>query len=626
MELRQYLSLLKHWAWLLILGVVAGIGVGYAISIYSTPIYQATTKVLVMRAPQERNSDLAYLSDQQLTQTFIQLLSTNPVLDGASLQLNYQVKREQIKVQQVRDTQVIEVTVEDTDPFRAAMTANVLVAVLVDQNEILQSSRYTTSEQSVQFQIQQVEAQIDSLELEIDALASQSAQDQIIQAETRILELQTEIAQVDTEIAALTESESLANTNLLSEKRSRLAQLQSILDLYQEVYSNLVVLGRPAETGDIDRLSRMEKTLELYQQIYLQLLTNLEAIRLARLQNTPNVVQIEAATIPFRPVRPDPVMNSALAGAVGLMIAAGIAFVIEYTNDTLRTPRDVDNALGLPIIGYISDIPARRQAIPGLSVAHQPRAPVSEAFRSLRTNLEFSEGEQPLQTILVTSSRPGEGKTTVAANLAASYAQGGKRVILVDADLRRPAVHRVLGVSNRMGLSTLLRGAVTLESVWHKWGGTDRLLVITSGGLPPNPTELLGSDRMLFVLAELRKQADIVIIDSPPSLVADSQVLGSMVDGVVLVIQPGASHTDEAKATLTQFTRAGARLIGVVFNRIPRNRSHYYGGYRYYTPNSYHSYSDNGGKKKESRKPQTRSPQKTKPVSVRPKGQVTPKK
>ncbi len=269
------------------------------------------------------------------------------------------------------------------------------------------------------------------------------------------------------------------------------------------------------------------------------------------------------------------------------MLMAGIVFLIEYLDDTLRTPEDVQRVLNLPVIGYIAEMQAPKNQEEYLYVNQQPRSPVSEAFRSLRVNLEYAGVDRPLHTILVTSPGPGEGKTTVSANLAAIIAQAGKNVLLLDADLRRPKVHKILGVTNRMGLSDLFRDHLSLGSVRNHWNGSEEMSVITSGNLPPNPAELLGSDRMGFILGELSGSTDVVVIDSPPTLVTDAQVMAPKVDGILLVVQPGHTRADSAAAACEQFQRAGGRLLGVVFNRIPRNRNHYYGGYRYYSPYYY---------------------------------------
>jgi capsular exopolysaccharide synthesis family protein len=594
MEIKHYLAMAWRWAWLIALGLILG-GVGaYLYSAYETPVYQSSTKLLVIRAPQSQNSDLAYLASQQLAQTFIQLLKTKPVLDRASEQLGYRVSAGQIKAEQLRDTQVITLTVEDNNPARAAAIANTLVEVLVEQNDSLQSSRYLASEESLIVQVEQVNSQITSLQEQIDRLSNENVQEQVADVEAKIAALQSEIAWLENDIFYATNrgrNPDLAPT----EWTARLAQQKSTLELYQQIYSNLLVLGKPTGTGTSDRLGHLQKTLDLYQQIYLQLLGSLEQVRLARLQNTPSVVPIEEAAQPSSPVRPLPFRNGMLGAAVGLMLAFGIAFGIEYMDDTLRSPSDVDRVLGLPVLGYIADMKQLKESLQ-LYVAAHPRAPVTEAFRTLRSNIEFSGEESPPRTILVTSSRPGEGKTTIASNLAAIYAQAGKRVILVDADLRRPSIHRALGLPNRLGLSTLFRDSVKPEQVWKYWNAASRgMYVITSGTLPANPAELLGSEKMLHLMADLRQRADIIIFDGPPMMLADAQLISALMDGVVLVLQPGKSPSDEARSTLEQLRRSGAKVLGTVFNRIPKNNNNqHYGGYRYYSTSSYSAYRQDG--------------------------------
>jgi polysaccharide biosynthesis transport protein len=585
-EIKQYLVMLRRWAWLLIVGLVAGVISGYVYSIYQTPVYQSETKMLVMRAPQSQNNGIDYIATQQLGQTFIQLLKTKPVLDLASQKLGYTLKLSQITTSLLTDTQVISLKVEDASPQRSAAIANTLVEVLIEQNDNLQSSRYATNEDGLNAQVKQVQEQINAAQGQIDQITTQNVQEQITKAEAKINELQSQIASLDNDIYYA--SKRGKNPELVpSEMTAKMAQLKSMLELYQGIYSNLVVLGKPTEANSSDRLAHLQKTLELYQQIYIQLLGSLEQVRLARLQNTPSVTQIEEATAPSKPIRPLPVQNTIWGGIIGLMLAFGIAFAIEYLDDTLRSPLDVDQVLGIPVMGYIAEMkqPSEENK---LHVASYPRSPVAESFRTLRSNIEFTDTEHPPKTILVTSSRPGEGKTTIASNLAVIYAQSGKRVVLVDADLRRPSIHTAVGVSNRLGLTTLFRDSLKPENVWKDWqGGMRGMHVITSGRLPSNPAELLGSDKMLHIMSELRKIADVIIFDGPPIMVADVQILASLMDGVILVLRPGKSPADEAKSTLVQLKRSGANVMGVIFNRIPKNGSQHYGAYRYYSPNSY---------------------------------------
>lgn len=583
MEIKDYIIMVRRWAWLLVIGLTLGAMGGFLGSIFQTPIYQASTRILVLRASQaEKNTD-TYLSDQQLVQTYIQLLTTRPVLEGASALLGFNVEASQISVQQIRDVQAIQLTVEDADPARAANIANILVQVLISQNEVIQTGRYTLTEQSIQSQITQIETQISQMSAEIENVSTETVQLQLKQVEAQIATMQVEVTQLQNDIRQLTPPTTNEQQFMLSEREARLNQIQPVLSLSQQIYADLLVLGKPSTSEDTTtRLSQLQTTLKLYQEIYINLLNNLEDIRLARLQNTPNVVSIESAIVPASPIRPRPVTNTGLSAVVGLLLAGGIAFLIEYLDDTIRTPEDIERILKLPVIGYIGNIDVGQGDAVDSHVLKHPRSPVSEAFRSLRTNLEFTNVDRALKKILVTSSGPGEGKTMIAVNLAAIIAQGGKRVLLLDADMRRPRVHKVFGLSNRVGLSTLFRGNMTVRSVMRPIADMENVFVITSGSLPPNPMELLASAKMDYILQEASHEVDVIVVDSPPSLVADFQVLATKLDGVLMVVQPGHTRADAAFAMLEQLGRVDGSMLGVVLNKIPRD-SHYYGGY-------YHNY------------------------------------
>ena len=595
MEVKHYISTLKRWAWLLILGLVLGAGGGYAYSSSETPVYQTTTRVLVMAAP-GGTSDTSYLYEYQLAQTYMQLLTTTPILDGAAAYLGHEVSANQISVRQSQNTQIMEITVEDSEPQRAVNIANTLVTVLLEESEELQVGRYTLMEESLAAQIAQMEERITGLQSQIETTSTESVQEQLRDIEAQMAPLQEEASTIKQELATLQPATSQTRKKRVAELEAQLAPIQPLLDLYQQIYTNLVVLGVPSEVDSSGKsyLQKTQTTLELFQQIYVNLLNSMESIRLARLQNTPNVVQIEAAFTPTAPIRPKPLNTTMLAGAIGLSLMLGTVFLIEYLDDTLKTPDDIQRYLGLPVIGYIAEMKVSDKSPEALYVARQPRSPVTEAFRALRTNLEFAGINQPLHTLLVTSSGPHEGKTSISTNLAGIIAQGDRNVVIIDADMRRPRVHRFLSLPNQMGLSDLFRGTLDLASVKRLVDEKGTMQAITSGNLPPNPAELLGSTRMDQILEEVSADADMVIIDSPPSLVADATILAAKVDGVVLVIEPGKTERAPAIAALEQLQRADARVVGVILNRIPRNRADYYGGHQHYASyyKGYNYYSD----------------------------------
>jgi polysaccharide biosynthesis transport protein len=599
MEIRQYLNIFRRWAWLIILVVILGVIAGYVLSKFQTPLYRSSTMIMITQTTPDTSKDIPnyfYVDSQQLAQTFTQLLTTQPVIAATSQRLGYPVRQKQITVEQVPNSELIQVTVDDQDPQRAADIANTLVTVFLEQNAAIQASRFASSEESLQAQIQQVDSQIASLQKQLTQQNQDTYKQQLDQVSQTIANLQNEINSLQQEIVQLDYVVNPPAAKLgryyygptptvdqqlqLVQKQDRMAELKNLLAMYQDIYVKLSypATNNPA-TNATNNTDQIQATLAQYQQIYSNLLANYESIRLARMRSTPNVVQVEKGLPVNNPVKPQPIVNMALGGILGLLLSGGFAFFSEYLDNTLRSPEEVSEILHLPVLGYIGDMDRvklkdnKQRNLP--YVLAQPRSPVTEAFRSLRANLEFASPETHLKTLLVTSSTLSEGKTTIATNLAIVMSQLGRRVILIDADLRRPRVHRALGISNVMGLSDVLRNHATIQEVAQPWGNNN-LIVITSGSLPPNPAEVLSSDAMIDVLNNLKSIADVVVIDSPPSLLADSSVLAARVDGVLLVIQSNKTQLNSAMAMIEQLKRVGARVVGVALNRINSRDTYYY--------------------------------------------------
>jgi len=596
MDVRKILSLFRRWFWLLILlTILGGVG-GYYFSSRKTPIYQTSTEFMLYLTNQEiTSSAFNFTSNSQFTSTIIALISSEQVIERASEELGFSVSRGQATAEDVINSPFIVLSVKDNNPEHTALIANKLVEVLIDEINQLQGSQYTQAEKNLEDRIEQVETQMMAVQDQINEITTSNIEESLTQVQNQITDLQDQINELDIKISDIdplfASDEELL---VLAGYQDQVDQLTPVLELYQQIYTNLVVLGQPlaaSEDTSFSQLDQLETTFGLYRQIYINSVASLEQLRLEKDQNLLTVIQTRRAGIPSTPISPKPFQSASLYAFSGLLIAGVISFLVEYLDDTIKTPEEVKDILNIPVIGLIADMNGSgfskvKGEEQNIFVEDLPRSPVSEAFRSIRTSLEFFNVDQPLKTIVVTSSGPEDGKTTIATNLAAILAKGNKTVLLLDADLRRPRIHNLVGVSNRIGLSDLLRGRLTIPEVIQTCKNVENLTVITSGSLPPNPAELIASKRMSKIIQDMHQYCDIVVIDTPPAIVTDSQLLASQADGVIFTIRPGKTRLIAVKTALEEFGRVDAKIIGVVMNRIPRNREYYYGGYDYYAPNA----------------------------------------
>jgi capsular exopolysaccharide synthesis family protein len=373
-------------------------------------------------------------------------------------------------------------------------------------------------------------------------------------------------------------------------------QMDEMSALIQETTALIASKGTPITDQEQAELTRLETALAGYRNTYATLSNSYEQMRLTAALSTDSVVVFESARVPIAPLEGNRVRNTALAAIVGAMLAVGIGFLVEYLDDTIKSPDDVSQALGLDTLGIIG---RRESGRDELVVAEQPRSPVTEAYRALRTNVRFSSLDRPLRTILVTSPGVTEGKSVTVANLATAMAQAGLKVAAVDGDLRRPRQHKLFALQRSEGLTqSLLNGRVdghlcAVEQV-------EGLSVLPTGELPPNPSELLGSQRMQSLLDDLAAQVDVVIIDSPPLLpVTDAAVLARHVDGVLLVVEAGRTRRGAAQHAVESLRQVNANVLGVVLNAVPRRRG---GGYSYYYYYYYDRYYEDVGEKRKRRR------------------------
>ncbi len=292
---------------------------------------------------------------------------------------------------------------------------------------------------------------------------------------------------------------------------------------------------------------------------------------------------VQPALAPDAPIAPRPLIDGLIAATVALLLVSGLIFVYEYLDDGIKDPEEVTATLGLPTLGQIEKMRggADRRSFYRLAALLNPRSPTAEAYRTLRANLAFAAIDRPMRSLLVASAVPGEGKTVTAANLALVMAQSGRRVLLLDADLRRPGVHEIFNLTSTRGLTDLIRSPALDPSSLVQATEQPNLSVLTTGLLPPNPTEVLASQRTRTLVETLAGSYDMLVVDSPPvELFADAQVLSSFLDGTVLVVETRRGRRTQIRHANEALERAGATVLGVVLNRTA-NRDHPEYGYYY---------------------------------------------
>ncbi len=335
----------------------------------------------------------------------------------------------------------------------------------------------------------------------------------------------------------------------------------------------------------------LKREVDTNRTIYNSLLQRLKEVEVTEGIKASNIQVLDPAEIPSRPFRPRPLLNLSLAVLIGLLGGVGLAFFQEHLDNTLKSPDDVERYLRLATLGALPQLRTRRpngksiDVQPELIVVEDPKSMGAEALRTLRASLFLSTASGPPQRILVTSARPQEGKTCVTVNLAIVLAQMGRRVVLVDCDLRRPRVHRVFGHEIDVGVTSFLTGNMDLPSLIRPTPyGVD---VLSSGPIPPNPVELIDSQPMVNLVEELSRRYDFVLLDAPPGLgFADVPLLARLAGGVLFVIRAGETPRKAAAQATEHLLRLRAKMLGVVLNGVrtggPGYYSSYYSYYGYY--------------------------------------------
>lgn len=372
-----------------------------------------------------------------------------------------------------------------------------------------------------------------------------------------------------------------------------LAQVQSEINrassLIAELEARQAAVGLTA--AEAEELATLKNDLES-----LKTQRTLWNTELAKAMASEGVSLGESAGLPGAPFSPRTLQNVALACILGLMATTGAVFLKEYLDRSVKTAEDVSVLTGLSTLGSIPKFKTAPGEKGGLIAEAHPRSSVSEAFRMLRTNLQFATLDRPVQTLMVAAPGPGEGKTSVVANLAVTLAQSGKKVIVVDTDLRRSTLHGMFELPNDLGFSNLLLAQNPDVAGYLQGNKVDNLKVLAAGPSPSNPADLLGSTRVAYLIDRLKEEADVVLFDTAPVLaVADATIMAPRVDGVILVVSSGTTRPEALAETRDMLAKGNARILGVVLNRVEKEGG---GAYYYHYRNSgYYGEGDEEGRK-----------------------------
>lgn len=353
-------------------------------------------------------------------------------------------------------------------------------------------------------------------------------------------------------------------------------------------------------------LTALTQEVEILQRTFNMLSDRYYNLLIQEKSNLPNGKIASRARLPIKPASPQVARNIILYSLIGALVAVGAAFVVERLDTRVHDPHLVERITGFPTLSAVPDVPASEAGRPLIGSVESHNSAFLESFRMLRNNITFSAPDRRLNTLAVTSPGRGEGKSTTSINLAIAFAMDGKRVLLIDGDLRRPSLHVTLGLSRDVGLTTVVRGLRSLDEAVLETE-FENVFCLTSGPLPPNPTEFLNSAHCRQVIEQAKREYDLVLIDSPPcSGLSDMQVISTLVDGVVLVVALNVSQRQQLLGTMHTLRQAGAPMLGISLNRVDLKRP----GYGYYSYYYYYGYEEDSPTTRKSKKKNSRTKEK----------------
>jgi succinoglycan biosynthesis transport protein ExoP len=587
LHLRDYLTVILRRRWIVTVFSAALIITVLIFSIRQKPVYESTTTILINRsspnvlsiqqvAPMGSGD---YYNARDYYETQYKLIKSNTVLKNVAAGLGfgeespYSMERldKLIEVRPIKNSQLVEISVEDPNPAIAADIANAVVDEYIKNNleRNIEATNYAGKWLS-----ERIEEQRNKLRDSEIALQKYREKHDIrilplMSSEGAIEEIKVEYARLQSVLSNYLQRYTEKHPKVI-EIRAQIRSLQDKIQGLEDVDTSKITL----------EYSVLEREVQSNKRIYEVLLARLKEIDLSSTLNLNNVSVIDRAEVPEKPVRPNLGLNMIMAVIAGVFGGILLAFFVEYMDTTLKTPEDIVEILESRFLEAIPDIAGYDDSAKYRILDAEPNSPVSEAYRSLRTGIMNSISGKSFKTILVTSAEPEAGKTITVANLSVAFAQEGRKVLLIDCDLRKPQQHRIFNLNRLQGLSEYLAGGIETDRIIQNTG-VKNLWIITSGKVPSNPGEIIGSERMDKLIALFRKKFDYIIMDSPPvSSVTDPMVLANKADALIFVIRSGKSRVSAVTRAKERLSMSKAGILGVVLNGLKVSHSNYY-YYRY---------------------------------------------
>jgi capsular exopolysaccharide synthesis family protein len=552
--LRDYWRVLRRRKAIVLVGVLATLIPAVALSLTREPVYSAEAQMLIRGLPGESLFDSAAgtpVNPDRIGQNAIQVLEGERVRDQLEQTLGI-TDPPSVEGERVDDTDVVTVTVESGDPETAAQLADAYVAAYIATQRGQAVAGLEAAATELQARVDDLGERIAAIDDQIgDAVIAREAQ--IVDKRGQITTLVSQRTDLETDLSEL----DLTTTDGRDQRRVLLPQINEVQASIDALNDDIVAL----QNADDAVLERSRQVLFDQETEFVQ---RLDELQVDASLSEGGAQLIASALVPDDPVAPRPVRTGLIALLAGLVLGMAAAFLLDYFDDSIKVPADLAQLRNntIAVLASVPDeVPPDNRPI---SVS-KPESFAVEAYRVLRTNVQFLGLERSMQVIEITSAVPGEGKTTTAANLAVVLSQTGASVVLVDADLRKPRIHRVFAIDGSLGLTNNLAGEaidMTIQLVG------EHLSIIVAGPIPPNPSELLSGRRMGSLIDELRLRFDYVVIDSAPALaVSDAAALTPHVDGLLVVVQAGRTTLPRLRQTLETLDQVSAPVLGVVLNR-----------------------------------------------------------